>query len=231
MGAIGDIVEHGASGQVARLGDWCVLHAGREYPAVDLIRQAARRSTGRDLLSADLGPDKDEACYALLDQLGFELVPTGDHQKTQQNQEDLAQAEILQNPDIEPTTREQLIQARTGQGRFRRNVALIEMQGCRISGVRNLAHLRASHIKPWKDASDAERLDGYNGLLMAPHIDHLFDHGYISFDDDGRLLISKSLDSAVLDAWSVNRQQNVGPFLPKQCEYLAYHRNHVFDKA
>jgi transposase len=51
-------------------------------------------------------------------------------------------------------------------------------------------HLRASHIRPWRDSDNEARLDGENGLLLTPTIDHLFDRGFISFEDDGRLLIS-----------------------------------------
>ena len=54
-------------------------------------------------------------------------------------------------------------------------------------------HLNARHIKPWRDASDAERLDGANGLLLAPHIDHLFDEGCITFSSSQELF-EKSFD-------------------------------------
>jgi len=52
-------------------------------------------------------------------------------------------------------------------------------------------HLIASHCKPWRDCRDhAERLDGENGLLLTPSIDHLFDRGFISFENSGELLVS-----------------------------------------
>ncbi len=53
-------------------------------------------------------------------------------------------------------------------------------QRCRITGVDRPEHLRASHSKPWRDSDNAERLDGENGLLLTPSIDHLFDRGFIS---------------------------------------------------
>jgi putative restriction endonuclease len=56
---------------------------------------------------------------------------------------------------------------------------------CRITGVNNLAHLRASHCKPWRDSNNEERLHGENGLLLTPTIDHLFDRGFISFENAG----------------------------------------------
>ena len=67
-----------------------------------------------------------------------------------------------------PTFREQLVRARRGQGVFRANVLLRE-DACRVTRVDEPRHLKASHIKPWRDATDAERLDGANGLLLSLH--------------------------------------------------------------
>ena len=87
-----------------------------------------------------------------------------------------------------PTFREQIVRARRGQGVFRANVLLRE-ESCRVTGVSEPRHLKASHIKPWRDATDAERLDGANGLLLSPHIDHLFDEGYITFSSNQELVV------------------------------------------
>ena len=54
--------------------------------------------------------------------------------------------------------------------------------------------LRASHIKPWRAASGAERLDKFNGLLLTPNLDLAFDQGLISFDDHGQILLGEDLD-------------------------------------
>ena len=64
-------------------------------------------------------------------------------------------------------------------------------------------HLRASHCKPWRDASNEERLDGDNGLLLTPTIDHLFDRGFISFESNGRLLISPVAHTPSLEKMGV----------------------------
>jgi HNH endonuclease len=82
--------------------------------------------------------------------------------------------------DIGATQIDQLIKARRGQGIFRSNVRLNE-KCCRVTGTADPKHLRASHIKPWRICTDDEKLDGCNGLLLAPHVDHLFDRGYIGF--------------------------------------------------
>lgn len=128
--------------------------------------------------------------------------------------------------DIDSTTREQLVKSRRGQGIFRANVRLNE-DHCRVTGVKDPSCLRASHIKPWKDSTDDEKLNGCNGLLLAPHVDHLFDKGKISFTDDGHLIISKKLDPTILSRWGISSILNVGPFSQEQAKFLAYHRAFV----
>ncbi len=117
----------------------------------------------------------------------------------------------------------QLTKSRRGQGIFKANVRLVENQ-CRITGVSNIKHLRASHIKPWAASNNDEKLDGFNGLLLSPHVDHLFDRGFISFKNSGEILVSKELNPRVLEQWSIRANQNVGEFKSSQCEYLEYHR-------
>jgi hypothetical protein len=121
----------------------------------------------------------------------------------------------------------QMTKSRRGQGIFKANVRLIENH-CRITGVSNIKHLRASHIKPWAASDNDEKLDGYNGLLLSPHVDHLFDRGFISFNDTGGILVSKELNPTILDQWSIHASQNVGEFKSGQRPYLEYHREIVF---
>ena len=65
-------------------------------------------------------------------------------------------------------------------------------------------------------------------LLLAPHVDHLFDKGLISFTDPGALLISPHLDRRILQAWGIPLELNVGVFSNKQAHFLEYHRANVF---
>jgi hypothetical protein len=134
---------------------------------------------------------------------------------------------VLESTETPETERPQLVQARRGQGLFRSRVELLE-RGCRLTGVTDRAHLRASHIKPWRDCTNLERLDGNNGLLLAPHVDHLFDRGFISFTGDGKLLISAGLKSNILSAWGIAPTQSVGEFTTLQRAYLTYHLEKVF---
>lgn len=119
---------------------------------------------------------------------------------------------------------------RIGQGIFRRT--LIEYWGgrCAVTGLDVVEVLRASHIKPWSDCeSDAERLDVFNGLLLAPHLDALFDRGLVTFSDNGQLLRSPQLgdrQSSLLGIDGVEaRADSLTDFHRK---YLRWHRSKVF---
>jgi putative restriction endonuclease len=137
----------------------------------------------------------------------------------------------LQEANLESTEREALVKARRGQGIFRENVARVE-RTCRITGVSNPAYLIASHIKPWRHASNEERLSGSNGLMLAPQADFLFDRGFISFGD-GRLLISPTADEASLTKLGVDsgRPPEVGSFGREQEGFLEFHRAEIFRSA
>jgi putative restriction endonuclease len=145
---------------------------------------------------------------------------------TQSIEADIAENRIQNAVDIPETEKEQLIRSRRGQGIFRQRALAIESQ-CRLTGVNDRSFLIASHIKPWKDCANDERLDGNNGLMLAPHIDKLFDRGWISFRDNGDLLTAPGVEQ-VMNAWNVNPNKNVGKFHPEQCLYLNHHRNVVF---
>jgi len=135
--------------------------------------------------------------------------------------------DFVWTPDMGPTFKDQVIKARRGQGVFRSNVLLTE-EYCRVTRVTDPKHLRASHIKPWKDSSDPERLSGFNGLLLSPHIDHLFDQGYITFSNDQRLLVVPEVGGEVLDKWGIDAGANVGDFSREQQAFLEFHRVHRF---
>jgi predicted restriction endonuclease len=146
--------------------------------------------------------------------------------------EDSLQARIAASSTIPETARKALIQARRGQGRFKENVIRIEPR-CRITGVDNPTHLIASHIKPWRESSDEERLVGGNGLLLTPSIDHLFDRGFITFDDNGEVLLSPIADPESLPRMGVRMDQPLltGGFNSDQRHFLDYHRTEIFLKS
>lgn len=140
---------------------------------------------------------------------------------------------ILRDQSVDETIRIAIVQARKGQGQFRQAVLSIERR-CRVTGVANPEHLVASHIKPWRICKTyEERLDGLNGLALTPSIDHLFDRGFISFENGGKLLISPVAHDGSLEKMGVEtgRAVNLGRFNEDQKEYLQYHREQVFLQA
>lgn len=141
--------------------------------------------------------------------------------------------QIASDTTLDDTQRKAVVQARRGQGLFKRNVYTIEKR-CRVTGVDRLEHLIASHTKPWRDCVSAEeRLDAENGLLLTPSIDHLFDRGFISFENNGRLLVAPVAHRESLQRMGipVGSRVNVGHFTEGQKKYLEFHRESVFLEA
>jgi putative restriction endonuclease len=139
---------------------------------------------------------------------------------------------IVTDEAIQATERLALVQARRGQGIFRDNVRTIE-RACRITRVERAEHLIASHVQPWRDSSNEQRLDGENGLLLTPTVDHLFDKGFISFEDSGQLIVSPVADQKSLKKMGIDaeRRVNVGAFSEGQRRYLDFHRENVLRMA
>ena len=137
--------------------------------------------------------------------------------------------DIVGDTSVRETERLAIVRARVGQGLFKERVSMIETK-CRITGVENPVHLVASHCKPWRDSSNEERLDGENGLLLTPSIDHLFDRGFIGFENNGKLIISPVAHRPSLVRMGVETEQivNVGGFSSGQKQFLDFHRNSVF---
>jgi len=133
---------------------------------------------------------------------------------------------IKQSDETSETQRVQLVQARIGQGFFRAQV-LLRHPVCRMTGVSDKRLLRASHIKPWRESSNFERLDGANGIMLSPHVDALFDLGLMSFEDDGQALIRNDVPRDVLERWALPRSNHSAPFEKEQCAYLAEHRKRL----
>ena len=132
--------------------------------------------------------------------------------------------EILAAP---VTEREALRQSRVGQGRYREALLRLRRR-CYVTGIDDPRFLQASHIRPWASSDNLARLDPHNGLLLAPHYDALFDDGFISFADDGHILLSPNLPPSIVDALGID-SAFVGTDLgPRTHGYLAYHRSSVF---
>lgn len=134
---------------------------------------------------------------------------------------------IEQRGDINETEKYRLTKSRIGQGIYRNNLLKIENK-CRVTELTDTSYLIASHIKPWSHSSDNEKLDGNNGFLLSPHVDKLFDNGYISFLNNGDILVSKKINPDTLSLWSINNNLNIGVLNKQQQKYLEYHRSNIF---
>lgn len=115
------------------------------------------------------------------------------------------------------TERQSLVAARRGQGLFRQRVLQYWSGRCAATGCALSPLLVASHIKPWAQSSHTERLDGFNGLLLTPNLDRLFDRYLVSFTEDGTLLVSARL--------GVDDRQRLGVAQPLRITRL--HRRHL----
>lgn len=133
--------------------------------------------------------------------------------------------DILQNKSIGETERGGLVKTRMGQGQFRTDL-INHWQGCALTRYDRMPFLVASHIKPWSQATNSERLDPYNGLLLPANIDKAFDLGYITFNDKRKIKITEALD----DHQSLGINPNMGIDIePEHQDYMAYHREVVFE--
>ncbi|MGO6853661.1 HNH endonuclease [Rhizobium beringeri] len=144
--------------------------------------------------------------------------------------DDVVERNIQHDISLDETVREQLVRARRGQGLFRKRVLDFEPE-CRITGLATPNLLIASHIKPWRACgTPAERLDGANGLMLAPHADFLFDRGLLGFERDGRPMFSSQLTDSDADKLGMHIVQRPPPrpLHNDSLSYLDHHRVNVF---
>ncbi|MFJ7931519.1 HNH endonuclease [Peribacillus sp. NPDC096448] len=144
-----------------------------------------------------------------------------------QNEIDLNNMENIFNYEMTKTEKEQIIKSRIGQSTFKKTLLAVEKK-CSLCGVSDERFLIASHIKPWSQSNNQERLDVNNGLLLCPNHDSLFDKGYISFDEDGTIMISDSLDTATKVFLNINATMDIR-MNESQQEYMKWYRDNMFN--
>lgn len=137
--------------------------------------------------------------------------------------DDIARIEDESSPE---TTKRALIDARVGQGKFRNDLLELWEGRCAVTGCSVVEVLRASHVKPWRQSSNTERLDPHNGLSLGAHLDALFDAGLISFEDDGPMLISKRVTDADRKCLRLGGRLRNNPSANLR-KYLEHHRRYV----
>ncbi len=130
------------------------------------------------------------------------------------------------------TEAERLVVQRVGQDVFRDGLIDYWEGRCAVTGLAVVELLRASHIKPWSEcSSDAERLDVFNGLLLAPTLDAVFDCGFVTVAADGEVLVSNRLGEADRRVLDLDVPLRVSALAPDHQEYLQFHRERVFKQA
>lgn len=205
------------------------------------LKYAPLRPNGTGLQSVYLTHLPEEFAAALIDLLGTEAhgLVRGRYVAEEQpaytspgfglaEWEEHELSQVQSDGALSDTERQAIVLARRGQGLFKKRV--MELEGaCRITGVNREEHLRASHCKPWRDSNNEERLDGENGLLLTPSMDHLFDRGFIGFHGNGQTIISPVADkeSLVRMGLDPSAPPNVGTFSNGQRKYLEFHRDNV----
>ncbi|QXO19036.1 HNH endonuclease [Vibrio ostreae] len=132
--------------------------------------------------------------------------------------------QVMSDKKLTDTEKSIMVKTRMGQGLFRSQ--LVQMWGgCAVTGYRNTQLLLASHIKPWRDSNNRERLDKFNGLLLLANLDKAFDLGFISFDDNGKVLISGYLEAPEVIGL---REDMSFRIIREHKPYLAHHRSELF---
>lgn len=137
-------------------------------------------------------------------------------------------------PDSDPlyTQRDAQGTVRVGQGRFRNRVLELWEETCSVTRLKNSARLKlwASHIKPWRDCSKKERLDRYNGLLLAPNLERLFDSGLITFEKkSGKIIISRQLGLRQQKILCIRPNMKLRKVPRETRKYLEYHQHNLFE--
>ena len=118
---------------------------------------------------------------------------------------------------------------RVGQSGYREDLFSLWDGACAVTGLADPALLRASHAKPWRDATDAERIDPYNGFPLCIPLDALFDAGWITFSDDGAVALSPALDPAAVPVFAIDPAQRLRRAPDsRHLPYLVWHRHYVF---
>lgn len=134
------------------------------------------------------------------------------------------EAELQRRHILSGTEGHAEIKTRIGQDIYKQG--LMDLWGgcCALTGISIPLLLRASHAKPWAECtSDGERLDPYNGFLLAAHVDALFDRFAISFDVDGRILIRDDLPLDELERIGVVPGMQIQGIDERHKSYLNWH--------
>lgn len=159
------------------------------------------------------------------------LPEYAEYKKAPQNlRENLS--DVFYDEYIGPTEKQNIQTIRTRQSDYRKKVLSLWNGQCAVTGVDEKEWLIASHIKPWRESTDWERIDPKNSLLLSPNYDKLFDRGVISFNpSNGKIILPEKMDARFwrnLDRLGITEEKEL-KFVPEGTDkYLDYHKEMVF---
>lgn len=125
------------------------------------------------------------------------------------------------------TERRGLVTSRIGQGAYRKSVLHRWRFACAVTGYTKQEILIASHIVPWRNANNLERLDVHNGILLSPVYDALFDQHLIGFENNGKIILSAALRASAYDKIGVTGRETIKNLSVENHAYLERHRNEI----
>lgn len=122
------------------------------------------------------------------------------------------------------TERSGLVTSRVGQGAYRKRIIHRWEYKCAVTNFNKLDILIASHIVPWSKASDHERLDVNNGLLLSPTYDALFDKHLITFDNNGKIQLSEKIEFSAYQKIGITGKEQINGLSEYNHYYLEKHQ-------
>lgn len=150
-----------------------------------------------------------------------------DHEALVSQNEKISKIEKSLN-NLKGLEREAVIKVRVNQSVYRNKILALHKKCC-LCGISDERLLIASHLKPWVESDENEKLDKHNGLLLCPNHDKLVDRGFISFADDGSILVSSALSDN--DKKLLNIAENIKiKVTDENAKYIKYHRENIFIK-
>ena len=114
---------------------------------------------------------------------------------------------------------------------FRGNLLRLWQGSCAVTSVHEPRVLRSSHIRPWANSNSQEKVDHFNGLLLVPNLDSLFNEGLISFRNDGRILVSGDWHTDDQRRMHITTDLCLRSVHHESWPYLEFHRDSMFKRV
>lgn len=189
---------------------WSIIYNQIEKYYPEIKRQKDWKAGVRGVLYRDLGKN-----FKMLEEGVVSLI-------------DYDENNLVLKEDIRDTTKSVQTKIRLGQEKFRKNL-LKHLIECPITGINEKRILLASHIKPWSVSTNEERLDIYNGFILSPTVDKLFDKGLITFENNKELIISSTLSQLNIDKIGIiSGKKYLKLPIENRISYLEFHRDNIF---